>query len=403
MDSSTRILGTVSLVMLGLDAIGRYSPLALGSLFLLGLAAFACTRRGAARAPSSPPQRRMHSPPPKPATARVALARAGWDELGPAGELALAAAQELDGASVDDVSACVAACAARGHAVDRWTARRLAVARRGDAAAAAELHEAGCAWRAAHADALADAAALAREDARARFFRSAGDTDRGGRPIVVWNGPAHDPSAAPPDAVAAHAVSVLDRALEAASARLARDNGARAAAAQRVTLVLWLPGGTPFDWAMARAVVGALQTCHPERLHRCLIFPCNMFSHNLWRVASLFVDAGTHRKIVMGTGRAPALFRRHVGDATLARWFGYVDDDDERARDAPTWWLAAERRASHRDEWRRRRAECEAAGEPAPAVGDVVEWTGLEQAAAEEPEMTPVDADARAADEPLRI
>ena len=34
-----------------------------------------------------------------------------------------------------------------------------------------------------------------------------------------------------------------------------------------------------------------------------------MFSHNLWRVASLFVDAGTHRKIVMGTGRAPARTR----------------------------------------------------------------------------------------------
>jgi len=148
------------------------------------------------------------------------------------------------------------------------------------------------------------------------FFRLKG-SDRAGRPVLVFNGKAHDAKRFPPKAVAALVLSVMEEAL--ADLPVGKI---------KMLLIAYLPIGTPVDVSMSRQVVSLMSTAFPERLDRCLICPCGASTPWIYKLVRPFLPAATQRKLVFvapgnwKTTEAQAILQSYIAPEVLPRVLG---------------------------------------------------------------------------------
>eukprot|EP00636_Phaeomonas_parva_P001554 CAMPEP_0118859778 /NCGR_PEP_ID=MMETSP1163-20130328/5882_1 /TAXON_ID=124430 /ORGANISM="Phaeomonas parva, Strain CCMP2877" /LENGTH=286 /DNA_ID=CAMNT_0006793411 /DNA_START=198 /DNA_END=1058 /DNA_ORIENTATION=- len=196
-----------------------------------------------------------------------------------------------------------------GVEIDRWTARRLAVANGGDVDGAVRQLRASQEWLAAHRAAV-DAHDVGAE---ALFFRRG--YDRLGHPVLIWNGRVHKAAERTPEEVAVAAAAAAGEALA-----VLRRQGLH-----KFTLIIHLPRGTEMDWRMGKEVLRTLQRNYPERLYRALIFPCGFWTQVAWNVLKVVVDVRTRQKLQFLNGNDPESFQEWIAPEQLPRQFGGED------------------------------------------------------------------------------
>jgi len=170
---------------------------------------------------------------------------------------------------------------------------RFLSARKGNRSKAERMYREHLAWRREQLPVELDDR-LRCELATRKFFLIDGRA-RDGSAVAVFYGPRHDPKRFSTAETVRMVIYLIELALGDASGR---------APADKLTLVLYAPAGTPFDLGLIRSICTVFSNNYPERLARAIAFPTGPITPMIWGAAKLFIDPVTANKVQLFEGRA---------------------------------------------------------------------------------------------------